>query len=94
MLFFVIAGVFAGLAILFLLAKFDFKKVLWLDVPIDILSTLLLVVMFAGTFAGMMAAVIGGCLISLTLLLSKKAVGYKRLVRSGLRFRWQEVKPR
>lgn len=26
MLFFVIAGVFAGLAILFLLAKFDFKK--------------------------------------------------------------------
>ena len=60
MLFFVIAGVFAGLAILFLLAKFDFKKVLWLDVPIDILSTLLLVVMFAGTFAGMMAAVIGG----------------------------------
>lgn len=94
MLFFVIAGVFAGLAILFLLAKFDFKKVLWLDVPIDILSTLLLVVMFAGTFAGMMAAVIGGCLISLTLLLSKKAVGYKKPVRSGFRFRWQEVKPR
>ena len=94
MFFFLIAGVFAGLAILFLLAKFDFKKGLWLDVPIDIISTLLLVVMFAGTFAGMMAAVIGGCLISVTLLLSKKAVGYKRPVRSGLRFRWQEVKPR
>ena len=94
MIFFLIAGVFAGLAILFLLAKFDFKKVLWLDVPIDIISTILLVVMFAGTFAGMMAAVIGGCLISLTLLLSKKAVGYKKPVRSGLRFQWQEVKPR
>lgn len=94
MLFFVIAGVFAGLAVLFLLAKFDFKKVLWLDVPIDIISTILLVVMFAGTFAGMMAAVIGGCLISLTLLLSKKAIGYKRPVRSGVRFSWKEVKPR
>ena len=94
MVFFLIAGVFAGLAILFLLAKFDFKKVLWLDVPIDIISTVLLVVMFAGTFAGMMAAVIGGCLISLTLLLSKKAIGYKKPVRSGVRFSWQEVKPR
>ena len=71
MFFFLIAGVFAGLAILFLLAKFDFKKVLWLDVPIDIISTLLLVVMFAGTFVGMMAAVIVGCLISVSLLLSK-----------------------
>ena len=94
MVFYIIAGIFSALAILFLLAKFDFKKVLWLDIPIDIASTILLVAMFAGTFAGMMAAVIGGCLISLTLLLSKKAVGYKKPVRSGLRFRWQEVKPR
>ena len=94
MLFFVIAGVFAGLAILFLLAKFDFKKVLWLDVPIDILSTLLLVVMFAGTFAGMMAAVIGGCIISSFLWASKRFRGYKKLIWDTYRFRWVEVKPR
>lgn len=60
MLFYVIAGVFSAFAIIFLLAKFDFGKVLWLDIPIDIASTALLVAMFAGTFAGMMAAVIGG----------------------------------
>ena len=59
MIFYIIAGIFSALAILFLLAKFDFKKVLWLDIPIDIASTVLLVAMFAGTFAGMMAAVIG-----------------------------------
>ena len=59
MFFYVIAGVFSAFAIIFLLAKFDFGKVLWLDIPIDIASTALLVAMFAGTFAGMMAAVIG-----------------------------------
>jgi len=71
MIFYIVAGVFSALAILFLLAKFDFKKVLWLDIPIDIASTILLVVMFAGTFAGMMAAVIGGVLFQLHFFLSK-----------------------
>jgi len=94
MVFYVIAGVFSALAIIFLLAKFDFRKVLWLDIPIDIASTALLVAMFAGTFAGMMAAVIGGCIISCFLWASKKVKGYKRLVWDTYRFRWQEVKPR
>ena len=94
MTFYGLAGVFSALAILFLLAKFDFKKVLWLDVPVDIISTMLLIVMFAGTFAGMMAAVIGGCLISVTLLLTKKAVGYKKPKWKKFGYEWQEVKPR
>ena len=82
MIFYIIAGIFSALAILFLLAKFDFKKVLWLDIPIDIASTVLLVAMFAGTFAGMMAAVIGGCIISVTLYTVKKLKGYKKPIRS------------
>lgn len=94
MVFYIIAGVFSALAILFLLAKFDFKKVLWLDIPIDILSTILLVAMFAGTFAGMMAAVIGGCVISLTLLAFKKAVGYKKPKWNKYKYEWVDVSPR
>lgn len=92
MIFYLIAGVFSALAILFLLAKFDFKKVLWLDIPIDIISTCLLIIMFAGTFAGMMAAVIGGCLISMTLYLSKKAMGYKKPRWKKFRYIWEDVK--
>lgn len=94
MIFYIIAGVFSALAILFLLAKFDFKKVLWLDIPIDIASTALLVAMFAGTFAGMMAAVIGGCIISATLYSVKKLKGYKKPMRKRFGYEWQEVKPR
>ena len=92
MLFYVIAGVFSAFAIIFLLAKFDFGKVLWLDIPIDIASTALLVAMFAGTFAGMMAAVIGGCLISMTLYLSKKAMGYKKPRWKKYGYTWEDVK--
>ena len=94
MIFYIVAGVFSALAILFLLAKFDFKKVLWLDIPIDIASTVLLVAMFAGTFAGMMAAVIGGCIISITLYSVKKLKGYKKPTRKRFGYEWQEVKPR
>lgn len=92
MIFFMIAGVFSALAILFLLAKFDFKKVLWLDIPIDIASTTLLIVMFAGTFAGMMAAVIGGCIISLTLYVCKKVIGYKKPRRKRFGYEWVDQK--
>ena len=94
MLFYVIAGVFSAFAIIFLLAKFDFGKVLWLDIPIDIASTALLVAMFAGTFAGMMAAVIGGCIISSFLWASKRLRGSKKLIWDTYRYRWIEVTPR
>jgi len=94
MIFYIIAGVFSALAILFLLAKFDMKKVLWLDIPIDIASTALLVVMFAGTFAGMMAAVIGGCIISVSLYTLKKLNGYKKPMRKRFKYEWVHVSPR
>ena len=94
MIFYVIAGIFSALAILFLLAKFDFKKVLWLDIPIDIASTILLVAMFAGTFAGMMAAVIGGCVISLTLLTAKRLIGYKKPKWFKYKYEWVEMPAR
>jgi uncharacterized membrane protein len=91
MIFYIVAGVFSALAILFLLAKFDFKKVLWLDIPIDIASTILLVVMFAGTFAGMMAAVIGGCIISITLFSIKRIAGYKKPKWKKFGYEWVET---
>ena len=94
MIFYIVAGVFSALAILFLLAKFDFKKVLWLDIPIDIASTILLVVMFAGTFAGMMAAVIGGCIISSFLWMAKRLKGYKKPKWKRFGFEWVEVQPK
>ena len=94
MVFYIIAGIFSAFGILFLLAKFDFQKVVWMDIPIDIASTVLLIIMFAGTFAGMMAAVIGGCIISCTLYTYKKLVGYKKPIRKKFSYSWVHVKPK
>ena len=94
MTFYVLAGVFSALAILFLLAKFDFKKVLWLDIPIDIASTVLLVAMFAGTFAGMMAGILGGAIISIVLFILKRTIGYEKPKREGFKVRWVNVPPK
>ncbi len=94
MVFYIIAGIFSACGILFLLAKMNFKRILWLDVPIDIASTALLVVLFFGTFAGMMAAAIGGAIISLVLLASKKMLGYQKPKWNKYRFQWVDVPPR
>ena len=77
----IIAGIVSALAILFVLLKLDFKKVLYFDVFVDIVASAFLMLIFAGTFAGMMAAVVGGAIISITLYFAKKVFGYKKLVK-------------
>jgi len=93
MTFFIIAGVFSALAILFLLLKLDIRKILFFDFFVDITSTLFLVAVFFGTFAGMMAAVIGGAIISVSLFIMKKFLGYKKPIRKKYWYEWVNVPP-
>lgn len=92
--FFVLAGIFSALAILFLLFKLDIRKVLAFDFFVDIASSLLLTVLFFGTFAGMMAAVIGGGIISMVLYFTKRIIGYKKPKFKYYKFVWEDVPPR
>ena len=94
MLFYLIAGIASALGILFLLFKFNIKRLLAFDIPIDIASSALLIVLFAGTFAGMMAAVIGGSIISVVLFITKKFAGYEKPKRKGLKVIWESVPPK
>ena len=94
MIFYIIAGLFSAVGILFSLAKMNFKRVLWLDVPIYIASTALLVILVFGTFAGMLAAAIGGSIISLVLYISKKVVGYQKPKWDKYRFVWVDMPPK
>lgn len=92
----IFAGVVSALAILFVLLKLDFRKVLYFDIFVDIVASAFLMVIFAGTFAGMMAAVVGGAVISITLYFAKKVVGYKRLVKRKWYSlpHWEAVQPK
>lgn len=73
-----LTGLIAALAIIFLLLKFNFRRVLSHDISIDIGVTVLLCMLFAGTFAGMMTGLMAGCIISIFLFVSKKFYGYER----------------
>jgi hypothetical protein len=62
-------GIFPGLltaiAILVVLWKIGFKRFKYIEVPIDIAVTIGLMILFWGTFSGMMAAIIGGLFFSI-----------------------------
>lgn len=92
----ILAGLLAGGAILFLLFKFDVKKVLYFEIIIDVISTSLLTTLMHGTFFGMCAALTGGFVISLYLYVARRMYGYKRLSRPKWYSwpRWEIVEPK
>lgn len=93
MIFYTIAALAAAGAIIFLLLKMDIRKVLAFDLGVDVIATVALIIMFSGTFGGMMAAVLAGCIISAFLYILKRTRGYKKPVRKGVWFTWKEVGP-
>lgn len=96
----IFAGLITVAAFMFLLMKFDLRKVLWLDVPLDIIGSIALIFMFAGTFTGMFSAIVAGAVFSVLLYILKHTIGYKRL-RMKLhpvriwrsRIYWEHVRP-
>lgn len=74
------AGTIALIAVLIIMLKFPasfLRKLLWLDIPIDIGVTALFVTMFAGTYSGMMTALVAGLIFSISLWVLKIIVGYE-----------------
>ena len=63
-----LAGLLSALGLLFLIFKFGIRRVISYDIPVDIAVTILLMYVFAGTYSGMMAAMVGGLIVSVTLV--------------------------
>lgn len=85
----------ASAAALFILfVKLNIRRVLGYDVIVDLCSTMLLVSMFSGTATGVAAAMFGGVILSLLLLIAKILLGYERLERDGSRLRWRFYPPK
>jgi hypothetical protein len=85
-----IAGFVAAAAIMFLILKFGrLRRILAFDKWIDIFTTVVVGIMFFGTFSGMMVAVTAGCIISAFLYFAKKIFGAEKLTLKG----WREDTP-
>jgi hypothetical protein len=93
------AGLISALGLLFLLFKFGVRRVITFDILIDIGATALLMVLFAGTFGGMMAAMVGGLIISVVLYVLKQTMNREviKIVRTKKfpyrKLMWLEVPP-
>jgi len=68
----IIAGVLSALGLLVLIFKFGMRRIITYDIPIDITVTALLIYLFAGTYSGMIAAMVGGLIVSVTLFVMKR----------------------
>ncbi len=95
----IFAGLLSALGLLVLIFKFGIRRVIAYDIPIDIAITGLLMYLFAGTYSGMIAAMVGGLIVSITLFALKKTIYREelKLVRISKfpyrSIRWLEVKP-
>ena len=87
-------GIISALGLLLLSLKIGGRKVIGMDVWFDIGITITLMIMFAGTFSGMTAAMIGGLFVTILLFIMKKTMVHETLtVEKGLP-KWKEVDPR
>ena len=85
-------GIIAALAMIFLMLKMNLRRLCGYDVVIDIGFTGLLAWMLAGTYSGMMAALVGGAIISVFLYVVKQRVGAERLVLRNFKLKWEKVR--
>lgn len=88
----IFTGIIAALAMIFLMLKMNLRRLCGYDVFIDIGFTGLLAWMLAGTFSGMMAALVGGAIISIFLYVVKQRVGAERLVFHNFKLKWEKVR--
>ena len=75
----IIAGLLSALGLLFLIFKFGIRRIITYDIPIDIVVTGFLMYAFAGTYSGMLAAMIGGLIVSVTLFVMKRTINREEL---------------
>lgn len=95
----IFAGLLSALGLLFLIFKFGIRRVIAYDIPIDVTVTAFLIYAFAGTYSGMIAAMVGGLIVSVTLYALKRTMRREELMLVKTKkfpfraIRWVEVGP-
>lgn len=90
----VAAGVMCAATLLTAMRFMDLKKLLGYSALVDVAFTILMFMMFMGTFSGIVAGAFGGLFMTLALYVLKDLLGYKRIQRRGCKLVWVEYKGR
>ena len=87
-------GFIAAAGMLLLLFKLGkLRRVLHYDVAIDVLLTIALCILMAGTFTGVMIALVAGFIITVTLFAMRKMMGTEKPVFTGWKLGWKRNEP-
>ena len=92
----ILAGVLTAVGVFILLLKLPVavrSRLLGFDYVLDLSVTVILMVALAGTYSGMMAAIVGGINFSISLWIAKKILGYKKLTRFEGKWVWLSIPP-
>lgn len=89
-----LVGFISSLGALTLCYKLGIKKVLGMHVIADVTITLASLIVFAGTYSGMVAGVFCGLLFSVYLIVLRPVLGYETLeYKKGVGLIWVEYLP-
>lgn len=85
----------AALVLMLKLPTHWIRRMLWLDIYVDVAVTAGFIAMLHGTYSGMMAAAVAGLAFSLVLWITKQFIGYEKLTWNHTKRRpqWTLVKP-
>jgi len=75
----ILAGILGAAGMLALAVKLGIRKIIHYDIFFDIVITSILMYSLAGTYAGMMAALIGGLLVTIVLFGLKMTIDREKL---------------
>lgn len=77
------AGLITAIGLIWVLCRFNIRRVAGYAAFVDIGATALLMIIFVGSYGGMMTGIVAGLAVSIFLTLVRKLMGYEqvRLVR-------------
>jgi hypothetical protein len=78
------AGFLTAIGIIWLMCRFDLRKIAGYAAQVDITISAGLAFIFVGTYAGMVTGILAGVFVSLFLTIIRRAAGYKRLQMARL----------
>lgn len=93
----IVASLILVITMLLTVARFGphvFKRMLGYAAIVDVLFTVLMFMMFAGTFSGIVAGAFAGLFMTGLLYILRGVMGYERLVWRKWRFVWCSFPPR
>lgn len=94
MLGFMAAGLMTVMCILMLMARTDMRKWLGYSNWLDVALTVVMIIMFHGSFSGVVSAACAGVFMSCSFWILRQVLGYKRLQRRGWRLVWATYPPK